>query len=248
MIIIKKPTEIAVLEEGGKILASIMKKLEEAVEPGVKQSDLDKLANQLARKSKARPSFLGYKGFPAGLCVSVNDELVHSPPTDQSLQEGDIVSLDYGIWYEGYCTDMARTFGVGRITKKAAKLISVTKKALDLGIAQIKSGNHLGDISAAIQNYVESKGFSVVRELVGHGVGKKVHEPPQIPNFGQPGSGPELKEGMVLAIEPMVNLGTWKVKLLSDKWTFATADGSLSAHFEDTVAVTKNGYKILTRL
>lgn len=248
MIFIKTKKEIELMRQGGKILAKILNELEKETKPGTNTHDLNELAENLAKKFGAKPSFKGYRNYPASLCVSINSEVVHGLPKKRILKEGDIVGLDFGLFYQGYYTDMAKTVPVGKISSLAQKLIFVTKKALDLGIAQVKPGNHIGDISFAIQSYVEANGFSVVRDLVGHGVGKKIHEPPQVPNFGEKGTGVKLEEGMTLAIEPMVNAGSYKVKLLSDGWTFVTCDGSLSCHFEHTVAVTKTGFEILTKI
>ncbi|MBU3924457.1 type I methionyl aminopeptidase [Patescibacteria group bacterium] len=257
MIYIKTPQEIALIREGGKILARILEELGNAVEPGMKTIELDKLAERLVFKYGAIAAFKNYKpcfnhegqgGYPASVCVSINEEVVHGIPGNRVLREGDIVSLDMGVLYKGYFTDAAITVGAGKISPIARKLIDVTKKSLELAIGETKIGNHLGDIGWAAQSYAEKNGFSVVRDLVGHGVGKFIHEEPDIPNFGRPGAGLELKEGMVLAFEPMVNAGDYKVKTFADGWTFVTVDKSLSAHFEHTVAVTKNGVEVLTRL
>ncbi len=247
MVILKTKGEIVIMREGGNRLAKIMQKLVKEIRPGITPKILNKLAENLTKKFGGRPSFLNYKNYPASLCVSVNNEVVHGLPNDRKFKERDIVSLDFGLWYKGLCTDMAVTCGVGKISPQAEKLILTTKKALEIGEAKVKPGNYIGDISFAIQNYVEKQGFSVVRELVGHGVGKKIHEDPKIPNFGKKGGGIKLKVGMTLALEPMVNYGTWKVKLLADGWTFVTADGKLSAHFEHTVAVTEKGCEVLTK-
>lgn len=257
MIYIKTPEEIALIREGGKILAQILIDLSRTVKPGIKTIELDRLAESLVLKYGVVAAFKNYKpsfnsgdqdGYPASVCVSVNEEVVHGIPGNRILAEGDIVSLDMGVLYKGYFTDAAITVGVGKISPIAQRLIDVTKKSLELGIAQAKIGNHLGDIGSAIQKYVEANGFSVVRDLVGHGVGKFIHEEPEIPNFGKPGTGLKIKEGMVLAFEPMVNAGTYKVKTLSDGWTFVTQDKKKSAHFEHTVAITKNGSEIMTKL
>jgi len=247
MIIIKTNKEIELIREGGKILASIMDELEEMLVPGVMTMDVDKKAVQLTKKYSAKPSFKGYRGFPASVCTSINDKVVHSVPGSEKLKDGDIIGIDFGLLYKKYFTDMARTIGIGEISKDNEKLINTTKEALNVGIDQIKPGSKIGNISNAIQTYVESNNLSVVRELVGHGVGKKVHEDPQIPNFGTKGKGPVLKTGMVVAIEPMVNRGNYEIKLLDDGWSFATKDGSMSAHFEHTVAVTDDSYEILTQ-
>lgn len=255
-IYIKTPEEIALIREGGKILAQILEDLSRAVKPGMKTIELDRLAESLVFKYGVVAAFKNYKpsfnsddgGYPASVCVSVNEEVVHGIPGDRVLYEGDIVSLDMGILFKGYFTDAAVTVGVGKISPTAQRLIDVTKKSLELGIAQAKIGNHLGDVGSAIQKYVEKNGFSIVKDLVGHGVGKFIHEEPEIPNFGKPGTGMELKEGMVLAFEPMVNTGTYKVRTLADGWTFVTQDKKKSAHFEHTVAITKNGPEIMTKL
>lgn len=248
MVIIKTPQEIAIMREGGKRLAKILQELGFYVKVGMTGRELNKIAEDLAKKCGAKPSFLGYKNYPASLCVSANEEVVHCVPSDEKFKEGDIVGLDFGLCYKGLYTDMAVTCPVGKISPEAKKLIAVTKKTLEIGENQAKPGNHIGDIGYVIQSYVESNGFSVVRDLVGHGVGKAVHEDPKVPNYGVRNTGLKLKEGMVIAIEPMVNAGTWKVDLLPDGWTFATHDGRLSAHFEHTVAVMRDGYEVLTRL
>jgi methionyl aminopeptidase len=259
MINIKTPKEIAIMREGGRILALIFKEISQAIRPGLSAFELDELAAYLIKKYKVLPAFKGYipdglkkidkMGYPANLCVSINSEVVHGiPTTAKIISKGDIVGLDMGIKYQGFFLDQAMTVGVGEISPEARRLIGVTKKALELAIDKIKPGIHLGDVSATIQIYVEKSGFTVVRDLSGHGIGKKLHEDPIILNFGQPNTGPILKEGMVLAIEPMVNVGDYRVKTLSDGWTIVTADNSLSAHFEHTVAVTKNGGEILTKV
>ncbi len=247
MITYKTKEEIKLLKEGGKILADIIKDLSKNIKPGINASELDLMAGILAKKNNAIPSFKGYNGFPANLCVSINNEVVHGFPFDKILREGDIVGLDFGLKYRGLFTDHAVTVGVGKISQSAKKLIKITRNALNVGIKSIYPGLRIGVISEAIQKYVESQGYSVVRDLTGHGVGYKVHEDPQIPNFGKGNGGPIMKEGMVLAIEPMVNIGSYRVKLAKDGWTFLTQDNSLSAHFEHTVVVTKNGFEILTK-
>lgn len=258
MIVIKTKKEIEIMKKGGKILASILDKVIKEVRPGAKIKDLDDLAERLIVEAGGQPAFKNYKGhegdlpFPSTLCISVNDEIVHGDGTrDVTLKDGDIVDLDIGMRYpakNGLYTDMSKTVPVGNISKEAKKLLQVTEESLYLGLKKIKPGNTIGDIGEAIQNYVESKGFSVVRRLVGHGVGKKVHEEPMIPNFkDKKAKEIKLKEGMTLAIEPMVNVGGADIKVSPDKWTVITSDGSLSAHFEHTVAVTKNGFKILTK-
>jgi len=252
MINIKTPDEIGMMAEGGKILAKIMKELETKVKPGITTKELDRLAESLILKSGGKCSFKGYEGFPACLCASINEEIVHIVPSERKLKEGDIISLDLGIFYKGYHTDMAITLPVtspGDVEKmepEVLRLIRVTKKALKRGIKKVRPGNTIGDISNTIQRYVESQGFNVVRELCGHGIGREIHEDPQILNFGKRKEGPEIKEGMVLCLEPMVTVGDWKLKKTKDGHGFKTADGSLSCHFEHTIAVTKDGAKILT--
>ncbi len=257
MILIKTPAEIAALREGGRKLAEILEKLKEAVQPGVTTKELDRLAESLIFSAGGKPAFKGYRlagnpaaagPYPAVVCISVNDEIVHGIPSDHVLQEGDIVSLDIGMVYKELITDMATTVGVGIIDRHKERLIEVTKKALQVGIAQVKTGGFVHDIGVAIQPYVEAEGFKLVsRELGGHGVGHVLHEEPLVPNWHEHGRGVELKEGMVIAIEPMV-ASTSKIKLDSDGWTYRTADGSPAAHFEHTVAVTKKGAEILTSL
>lgn len=265
MIAIKSKEQINIMRQGGKILAKILDEVAKAVKPGVTTKELDELATELIFANGAKPAFLGYEGFPAALCASVNEMIVHSVPSARKLKEGDIIGLDLGILYpfencagcfmvgncakprvEGLYADMAVTVSVGKISSQAAKLIDAAKKSLDLAIEQIKPGNHLGDIGFAIQRHAEKNGFSVIRDLVGHGVGKELHEEPQIPNFGQPGTGPELKPGMTLALEPMISAGGHEIKKSPDGHGFETKDGSLAAHFEHTAAVTKKGCEILT--
>jgi len=244
MVIIKSDEEIDVMRKCGKILAAILDKLRTEVRPGIKTGQLDIIMAEESEKRGVIPSFKNYRGFPANLCVSVNDEIVHGIPGERILQEGDIVSLDVGVKLNGFHTDAAITIGVGQIGKEAEDLIAVTEGSLKSGIAQAISGARVEDISSAIQHYVESKGFSVVREYTGHGVGRDLHEEPPIPNFVV-GKGPLLRRGMTLAIEPMVNAGGWHTKLAANQWTVLTADGSLSAHFEHTIAITDNDAEIL---
>ncbi len=244
MVIIKSDEEIVIMRKCGKILAAVLDKLRAEVRPGIKTGQLDIMMAEESRKRGVIPSFKNYRGFPANLCVSVNDEIVHGIPGERILQEGDIVSLDVGAKLNGFHTDAAVTIGVGRISKEAADLIAVTEGSLKSGIAQAISGAWVEDISSAIQHYVESKGFSVVREYTGHGVGRDLHEEPQIPNFVI-GKGLLLRKGMTLAIEPMVNAGDWHTKLAANQWTVLTADGSLSAHFEHTIAITDNEAEVL---
>ncbi len=247
MIALKSPQEIEILRESNRIVAQVLASLRDFIEPGVITKQLDNLAEKIASKRGAIPAFKGYNGYPATLCVSVNEEVVHGIPGQRRLREGDLVSLDMGVRYRGYYGDAAITLPVGEVDQKAKRLLEVTKGALNKAIEMAAPGNRLSDISHAIQSYAEGEGFSVVREFVGHGIGKKLHEDPQIPNYGPPHQGPFLKPGMVLALEAMVNAGTWKVEVLPDGWTAVTADGSLSAHFEDTIAITEDGPRILSR-
>jgi len=248
MIQIKSQADIEIMAEGGKILAKIMKTLEKKVKPGITTKELDRLAESLILKSGGKCSFKGYEGFPACLCTSVNEEIVHAIPSNRILKEGDIISLDLGIFYKGFHTDMAITIPVGKVDPEVQRLIRVTKKALKRGIKKVRIGNTFGDIGNTIQRYVESQGLNVVRELCGHGIGKELHEDPQILNFGKRHTGEEIKEGMVFCIEPMVTMGDWKIKKSKDGHGFNTQDGSLSAHFEHTIAVTKNSCQVLTEL
>jgi len=248
MIPLKSEEDLRMLKVSGQILARVMRVLEQHVAPGVTTLELDRLAQDLIIKEGARPAFKGYKGYPASICASVNEEVVHGIPTDKKLEVGDIISIDAGVEYQGYFSDAAITVPVGKIDAKKKKLIEVTKKALSLGIKQTRAGNQISDISYAIQNYVENNGFSVVRQFVGHGIGVKLHEEPEIPNFGKPHCGEFIKAGMVLAIEPMVNAGSWECEILDNGWTAVTVDNQPSAHFEDTIVVTENGVEILTRI
>lgn len=245
---IKTPRELVLMREGGKMLATVMQELEKEVRPGVATNFLDEQAELKIRKAGAIPAFQGYEGFPKTLCASVNEEIVHVIPSKRILKEGDIITLDLGLIWEGRYLDMARTVPVGRISKTATDLIEATQKSLNLGIEQARPGNALGDIAYAVQRYVEGKGYGVVRELCGHGIGKELHEEPKVLNYGEKGKGLVLKEGMVLCIEPMVTVGDWKLKKASDGYGFQTKDGSLSCHFEDTIAITSKGPEVLTRL
>lgn len=246
MILIKTEEEVEKMRIAGKILAKAIRNLLRSINAGITTSEIDRIAEDLIRKEHALPAFKGYRGFPSTICASVNEEIVHGIPDSRSLKKGDIISLDLGLSYEGYFSDAAVTIAVGEISSKNKKLIEVTKESLAIGIKQAQPGNHLFDISYAIQNYVEKNGFSVVRQFVGHGIGRDLHEEPEIPNFGRPHEGPILKKGMVLAIEPMVNTGTWESEILNNGWTAITKDGLPSAHFEHTVAITANGPEILT--
>lgn len=234
------------MRQAGRIVAGALQELAGAVRPGITTLQLDTLARQYIEKSGARPAFLGYHGFPASICASLNEEVVHGIPGLRRLKAGDIISIDVGVFYKGYYGDAAATFPVGEVSPLAKRLLEVTRESLYKGIEKAYPGNRLYDISAAIQTYVESRGFSVVRSYVGHGIGSEMHEEPQVPNFGLPGKGPLLEAGMVLAIEPMVNAGTWEVETLSDDWTVVTKDRNLSAHFEHTVAIMEDGPEILT--
>jgi methionyl aminopeptidase len=246
MIIIKNHNEIALMKKAGRIVGETLLLLEEEVKPGLTTADLDRMAEEFITKHGAKPSFKGLYGFPSTLCISVNEQVIHGFPGAYVLKEGDIVSIDCGAFFDGFHGDAARTFPVGNISVNAQKLIDITKESFFQGIKFAKEGNKLSDISYGIQSYVEAAGFSVVRDFVGHGIGRKVHEDPNVPNFGKSGKGPKLLEGMVLAIEPMINAGTHKVKTLKDGWTVVTADSSLSAHYENTVAILSDGPEILT--
>ena len=248
MIILKTPQEIAMMREGNRILALLFENLTPLVQPGITTAELDKEAELFIRSHSAIPAFKGYRGYPATLCTSINDEVIHGIPGPRTLKAGDIISIDVGAFHDGFYSDTAKTFTVGKVSKKAQRLLDVTEKALHEGISQAVTGNHLYDISAAIQMVVESAGFSVVREFVGHGIGRTLHEDPQVPNFGKRGTGLPLQEGMTFAIEPMVNEGSWKVHIRDDGWTAVTADGSLSAHFEHSIAITASGPMILSML
>jgi methionyl aminopeptidase len=248
MVILKLPEEIDKMRTSNRMVAEILSELKERVKPGITTADLDRVSEDLARKKGAQPAFKGYRGYPFSLCISVNSEVVHGMPSNRVLIEGDIVSLDYGVYYKGYYGDAAVTVPVGPVSEEAKKLIKTTEQGLYRGIEKAKAGNRLGDISSAIQDFVENAGFSVVRDFVGHGIGKNLHEEPQIPNFGTKGRGIELRPGMVLAIEPMVNEGSYKVRVLDNGWTVVTQDGKLSAHFEHSVAITRNGPDILSMM
>jgi methionyl aminopeptidase len=244
---LKSRRELAVMREAGRIVALTLLELQERCRPGVSTAQLDAVAEKTAAALGATPAFKGYNGFPASLCASINDEIVHGiPNSDRILREGDVVSLDFGVFYQGYVGDAAVTVGIGGISPEAKRLLQITSEALQLGIRQAKAGDHLSDVSHAIQRHAEKNGFSVVRQYVGHGVGRKMHEPPQVPNFGPPHLGPLLRPGMVFAIEPMLNTGTDETIVRPDQWTVVTKDGGLSAHFEHTIAVTTGEPEILT--
>jgi methionyl aminopeptidase len=246
VIVCKSPDEIRRMRAANELVAGILQALRAMVAPGVTTAELDREAEARIRRASATSAFKGYRGYPATLCASVNDEVVHGIPSKRKLQEGDIVSLDMGVLLEGFYGDAAITVGVGRIGEGAARLLQVTEEALYRAIQQVRVGARVSDLGHAVQRYVEAHGFSVVREFVGHGIGAALHEEPQVPNYGEPGRGPRLAEGMVLAIEPMVNMGRPGVRVLDDGWTAVTRDGSLSAHFEHTVAVTGDGPLVLT--
>jgi methionyl aminopeptidase len=247
VIVCKSPAEIERMRAANALVAGVLAELAGMVAPGVTTADLDAEAERLVRAGGAEPAFKGYRGYPCTLCASVNEQVVHGIPSARALDEGDIISLDMGVKLNGFYGDSAVTVPVGRVSDEAATLLRVTRESLDHGIAQVRLGGRISDIGHAIQQHVEAHGFSVVREFVGHGIGAALHEEPQIANYGEPGRGPRLAEGMVLAIEPMVNVGRPAVKVLGDGWTAVTKDGSLSAHFEHTVAVTKNGPLVLTQ-
>ena len=247
MIVRKSAGEIAKIAAAGAVLAECLDALIDAAEPGVTTAELDRAAEKFIRQHRGVPTFLGYRGFPASICASPNDMVVHGIPGKYKVAEGDLLSLDVGVTLEGYVADSAVTLGMGAVEPEAQRLMDVTAESLEAGLAECREARRLGDISHAVQEVVEAAGFSVVRSLVGHGVGKEMHEDPQIPNYGDPGRGPRLEEGMVFAIEPMVDAGVYDVVVADDGWAIHTADGSLSAHFEHTVAVGKKGPRVLTR-
>lgn len=244
---LKTPQEIKILQKAGKILSSIVQDVTGSLKSGMTTKQIDAIAEKLIDSHKVLPAFKGYRGFPACCCISVNEEVVHGIPGNKVVREGDIVTVDVGIIYKDYYSDTAITVGVGRINSRLQDLLDVTRNSLYAGIAQAKPGNHLGDISHAVQKFVEDHKLAVVRDFVGHGIGRNLHEAPEVANFGMPNTGPELKEGLVLAIEPMVNMGTWKTRINDDGWTVVTADGQPSAHFEHSIAITADGPLILTK-
>lgn len=248
MIIIKSQRELELMRKAGKITALALEEIEKHIKPGITTLELNKIAEEFILSQNATPTFKGYQGFPAAICTSVNEEVVHGIPGLKILKDGDIISVDVGAEFEGYNGDAARTFPVGNVKSDAMHLIEVTKQSFFEGIAYAKPGYRLSDISNAVQRYVESHNFSVVRDYVGHGIGQKMHEDPQIPNFGPPGKGPRLRRGMTLAIEPMVNMGGYEVYTLENNWTVVTKDGSLSAHYENTIAITDGEPEILTMI
>lgn len=247
-IILKSPREITQMWGAGRVVASVLEEVGKKVRPGITTAELDDIAVSEVKTRGAEASFKGYRGFPASICTSVNEEVVHGIPGSRVLQEGEIISLDFGALLNGFHGDAAVTVGVGKISTEAQKIIDATRGALQAGIAAARIGARLGDVSAAIQSYAEARGFSVVREYVGHGIGRELHEDPQVPNFGVTGEGPVLQKGMTMALEPMLNAGGWRTSVAEDKWTVVTADGRLSAHFEHTIVIDENGPGILTEL
>ncbi|XXM71690.1 type I methionyl aminopeptidase [Lysinibacillus sphaericus] len=247
MIICKTPREIEIMRHAGKIVALTHAELQKHILPGISTKELDAIAEKFIRKHDAIPSFKGYNGFRGSICASVNNELVHGIPGERVLKDGDIISIDIGAKYNGYHGDSAWTYPVGKIDDETQKLLDITEESLYLGLKEAKPGERLSNISHSIQTFVEANGFSIVREYVGHGVGQDLHEDPQIPHYGPPNKGPRLKPGMVLAIEPMVNAGSRYVRTLSDNWTVVTVDDKMCAHFEHTIAITEDGYEILTK-
>lgn len=246
MIVYKSQEEIQEIRLSNQIVAKILAELKDLIKPGVQTKELNDYAERRSKELGAVPAFKGYRGFPASLCTSINEEIVHGIPSSRKLREGDIISLDFGVNYRGYYGDAAVTYPVGKISPRAKKLIETAEKAFTKGIEQMKEGQRISDISFAIQSYVESQGFSVIRTFVGHGIGFSLHEEPQVPNFGLPGRGPKVKPGLVLAVEPMIAVGDWRVEVLTDDWTAVTRDRGLSAHFEHTVALTNNGLEVLS--
>ena len=246
MIVYKTDEEIRAMRESAQIVGRILDELGPRIAPGVATADLDAFAERRCRELGARPAFKGYRGYPASLCVSVNEEIIHGIPSSRTLREGDLVSLDFGVSRNGYFGDAARTYPVGKVSETARRLMDAAERSFDRGLEQIVEGNRISDISAAVQRHVEAEGFSVIRSFVGHGIGRELHEEPQVPNFGFPGRGPRIRRGLVLAIEPMIAAGDWEVDIREDGWTAVTRDGSLAAHFEQTVALTERGVEVLT--
>lgn len=246
MITIKSPREFDKMAVAGRCVAAVHAAVREAAVPGASMRELDAVAEKIVRAHGCTPSFLGYHGYPATICTSPNNVIVHGIPDGYQLKDGDILSVDVGAVYQGYHGDAARTFAIGDVPDEVAKLIRVTEESMQAGIRQVKAGARIGDVGAAVQQVAEGAGFSVVREYVGHGIGEQMHEEPQIPNYGEPGKGMKLKEGMAICIEPMVNMGDWRTEVQDDGWTVTTADGSLSAHFENTIAITRDGVEVMT--
>lgn len=248
MIILKSPAEIEIMARANRVVAEVLLKLKEMVKPGITTDDLDRVALKHIKSCGAIPTFVGYRGYPKSICVSVNDEIVHGIPGERVLKEGDIVGIDCGATVDGFVGDSAITVAVGRVSPEAQTLMQVTKECLERAILQVCDGKRLGDIGYAVQSHAESHGYSVVRDFVGHGIGRQMHEEPQVANYGQAGTGPRIKVGMVLAIEPMVNIGGFETRLLDDGWTVVTKDGSWSAHFEHSIACTADGPRVLSRI
>ncbi|RKY39720.1 MAG: type I methionyl aminopeptidase [Candidatus Omnitrophota bacterium] len=247
MIPIKSKEEIALMREAGQIVAYVLREIEKRIKPGVSGKELDNYAEEIILSKGAQPVFKGHKGFPGSICISINEVIVHGVPSDRKIEEGDIVGVDVGVRYKGYCADGAKTLAIGEVSSQAKRLLACTERALAEGIRKARAGGHLSDISWAIQSFVEKQGFSVIRKFVGHGIGKEIHEEPRIPNFGRPHQGPLLKEGMVFCIEPMVCTGDYEVEIEADGWTARTRDRSLAAHFEHMVVINKGEAEILTR-
>ena len=247
-ITIKSPVELIAMKEAGRVVAATIQLLVSSLEPGINTKRLDAIASREIRRLGASPAFKGYRGFPATICVSLNQEIVHGIPGGRIIRDGDIVSMDVGAIVDGFYADAAVTAPIGKVSPEAERLIESTRQSMEMGIKQAVVGNRVGDISAAVQRFAEGRGYGVVREYVGHGVGRALHEEPSIPNFGEPGKGPLLRPGMVIAIEPMLNVGGWRTRVLKDEWTVVTADGTLSAHFENTIAITEEGPQVLTSL
>ena len=247
MIILKSKDEINKMEKANQIVAHVLSKLSEVVAPGITTNDLDRIAEELIRKKGGIPTFIGYRGYPKSLCLSVNEEVVHGIPGKKVLKEGDIVGIDCGVTYDGFVGDSALTVGVGTVSEEAKNLMRVTEESLQKAITQVVEGNRIGDIGFAVQSHAEKNGYSVVRDFIGHGIGRQMHEEPQVPNYGVKGTGPRIKVGMVLAIEPMVNMGTHEVEVLADGWTVVTKDKKWSAHFEHSIACTDTGPVVLSR-
>lgn len=247
-IIIKSHREIELMKEAGRILAITHEEIRKIIKPGISTYDIDKLGEEVIRSYGCIPSFLNYNGYPASICTSVNDEVVHGIPSkDRILQEGDIISLDAGVIYNGYHSDSARTYPVGKVSEKAERLMKVTKESFFEGLKMCRDGNHVNDISKAVFDYITARGYSAVRDLVGHGVGANLHEAPEVPNFTRPRKGPKLKAGMTIAVEPMINIGTYEVEWLDDDWTVVTADGELSSHYENTILITEGDPVVLSQ-
>ena len=248
MIVLKSPEEIGIMRDANQIVAEVHEELKQRAVPGTTTRELDELAERIAVKRKAKCAFKGYRGYPNCLCTSLNEVIVHGIPSDRALKEGDILSLDFGVIYKGFCGDAAVTIPIGETSERAENLMRTTEECLEKAIGLMYEGNRLADVSAVIQEHAEKNGYSVVRDFVGHGIGRSLHEDPQVPNYGKSGTGIRLKRGMVLAVEPMVNEGDWGIRILKDGWTAVTKDGSLSAHFEHSVAITDNGPCVLSKL